>query len=283
MIPPLHVDRRAAAPAAADTTLVPSRHGARTASLPVVMLHGWGMNLGAFDLLRGQLAAERETWAIDLPGHGHSPWWSDAARFEPQQAAVLAALPPRCVLLGWSFGAKLAMALAAAEPARIAALVLVSATPKFAQSPDWTHAMAPEQMRAFRTVLEQDWESTLQDFVWLQLRGSRNAEAARATLEAALAAQGGPDAVALRSGLDLLDTLDLRPLAPHIRQPALIVSGQHDRVTSPAAARWLADALPDARLFEVPRAGHAPFVSHHEEVGEAVRTFLATLPPEARA
>lgn len=271
MTPALHVDRRLATSAA------------QAAALPVVMLHGWGMNLGAFDLLRGQLGAEHETWAIDLPGHGRSPWWPDAARFEVQQAAVLAALPPRCVLLGWSFGAKLALALAAAEPARVAALVLVSATPKFSQSPDWVHAMAPEQMCAFRAVLGQDWESTLQDFVWLQLRGSRNAEMARTTLEAALAAQGGPDPVALRSGLDLLDTLDLRLLVPRIRQPVLIVSGQHDRVTSPGAARWLAESLPDARLLEVPRAGHAPFVSHHEEVGAAVRDFLAGLPPEARA
>ncbi len=269
----LHVERR---PRAAETDGMP-----RGAGLPVVMLHGWGMNLRVFDLLRDEIATTHETWAVDLPGHGASPWRNDAARFEAQQQAVLAVLPPRCVLVGWSFGAKLAIALATAHPPRVAALVLIAATPRFAQGADWQHGLDPRSMQAFRTVLEQDWQQTLSDFVWLQLRGSRHAEAAQRVLEAALAAQGAPRTEALRSGLDLLDHVDLRAQVARITQPVLLVSGQNDRVTPPAAARWMAERLPQAQLLEVARAGHAPFVSHHEEVGAALRAFLARLPPEA--
>lgn len=265
---PLHVERRASS---------------RPDPLPVVMLHGWGMNLRVFDLLRAELGDERETWAVDLPGHGRSPWSNDAMEFAAQRDAVIAVLPPRCVLLGWSFGAKLALDIAVREPARVAALALLCASPKFARSADWPQGMDNEALRAFRTILEQDWQRTLSDFVWLQLRGSRNAEDAQQVLQSALAAQGAPRLEALRNGLALLGDTDLRALVPRVSQPALVVCGQNDRVTSPAAAGWLAQHLPDARLVEIARAGHAPFVSHPQEVGAALREFLATLPQPVTA
>jgi pimeloyl-[acyl-carrier protein] methyl ester esterase len=260
----------------------PLRDAGGVANLPIVMLHGWGMNLRVFDLLRAELSAH-ETWAIDLPGHGRSPWWPEAADFEVQKAAVLAALPPRCVLVGWSFGAKLAISIAATRPQRVAALVLLAASPKHLQSPDWPHGMEPQALRAFRTVLEQDWQRTLDDFIALQLRGSRNAEEAQRVIGAALASQGAPRLEALQAGLDLLGTVDLRSEAASIRQPTLIVAGSNDRVTPPGAARWLAEQIPGSRLLGLPRAGHAPFVSHAAETGAAVRSFLAQLPPERAA
>jgi pimeloyl-[acyl-carrier protein] methyl ester esterase len=94
-------------------------------------------------------------------------------------------------------------------------------------------------------------------------------------MEAALAGQGAPHPDALRNGLDLLDGLDLRPRIPEITQPVLVISGQNDRVTPPGAALWLAQVLPDAQLVAIPRAGHAPFVSHCADVAVAVQDFLA--------
>jgi pimeloyl-[acyl-carrier protein] methyl ester esterase len=234
------------------------------------------MNSRVFDPLRADLD-QYQTWAVDLPGHGRSPWWPEAAGFQVQQQAVLTALPPRCVLLGWSLGAKLAIAIAATTPERVRALVLVSASPKFAQGPDWPHGMAPQAQRAFDAALAQDWQQTLQDFIALQLRGSRHAEASRAVIEAALAAQGAPRREALLAGMALLDSTDLRALAARVTQSTLIITGQNDRVTPPGAARWLAAAMPDARLVEIPRAGHAPMISHHAEVAAEMRRFTASL------
>ncbi|MEJ0098992.1 MAG: pimeloyl-ACP methyl ester esterase BioH [Pseudomonadota bacterium] len=263
----LHVERQASTPSDAAASL----------RLPIVMLHGWGMNLRVFDLLRTDLAAF-ETWAIDLPGHGRSPWWPEAARFEVQQQAVLDALPQRCVLVGWSFGAKLALAIAAAEPRRVAGLVLLAASPKFARSEDWPHGMEKQALRAFDAVLAQDWRRTLQDFIALQLRGSRGAEQAQQVIESALAAQGAPRREALVAGMALLDSIDLRAQVPRLTQPTLLVAGRNDRVTPPGAAQWLARELPHASLVEIARAGHAPMVSHHAEVAAAMNDFLSGLP-----
>jgi pimeloyl-[acyl-carrier protein] methyl ester esterase len=94
-------------------------------------------------------------------------------------------------------------------------------------------------------------------------------------MTAALSAQGAPQPAALAAGLALLGSVDLRTQVGRIQQLSLIITGQHDRVTSPEAARWLAAAMPHAQLVEVPRAGHAPLVSHHTEVAAAMREFLA--------
>lgn len=267
MSPALHLERTA---------------GAGAGTPPLVMLHGWGMNLRVFDALRADLA-DHDSWAIDLPGHGRSPWWPQAAGFEAQRDAVLAMLPPRAVLVGWSFGAKLALSIAATHAERVAALVLIAATPKHLQSADWPQGMAPESLQAFRSALEQDWQHTLEDFVALQLRGSSAAEAARQSILAALLEHGAPQPESLRAGLALLGTVDLRAAVAGISAPALLIAGANDRVTPPAAARWLAQTLPDAELIEVPRAGHAPLVSHHALVAAAVRQFLARVKAQVAA
>ncbi len=256
--PRLHAESRRAAPAAA---------------LPVVLLHGWGMNLRVFDPLRAQMN-DRDTLAVDLPGHGLSPWWPQAADFDVLCSAVIDVLPPRCTLVGWSLGAKIALALAAQHPARIASLVLIAVTPKFAHAADWPHGMQPEPMRAFRTVLEQDWAQTLEDFIWLQVRGSQDADAVAAALSQGLRAHGAPRREALLAGMQLLADVDLRPLIPQVTQRTLILSGRNDRVTPPGAAQWLAQTLPDATLHLLPRAGHAPHLSHTAEVAHAVQAFL---------
>jgi pimeloyl-[acyl-carrier protein] methyl ester esterase len=264
----LHVDRRVASSSAAPAP-----------TAPLVCLHGWGMNLRVFDPLRDALADERDSWAIDLLGHGRSGWNAARADFSAQVDDVLAVLPPRCVLLGWSLGAKLALELTLRAPERIQALVLVAATPCFAQSPDWEHGMDARALQAFRAVLAQDWQRTLNDFIWLQLRGSRHAEAAQQQLQQALATHGAPHPEALQRGMELLGHVDLRARLSQVMQPALLIAGQHDRVTPPGAAHWMSQALPDARLITVARAGHAPFASHHDEVLVALRDFLAELPP----
>lgn len=49
---------------------------------------------------------------------------------------------------------------------------------------------------------------------------------------------------------------DLRALAPQVTAPTLVMAGEQDLVRPPRLARELTDALPDAALLEMPRAGH---------------------------
>ncbi len=242
---------------------------------PLVCLHGWAMNLRVFDGLAAGLADAHEVITLDLPGHGRSAWHDAFDSFDAWVDAVAAQLPARCTLLGWSLGGQLAIELAARLPGRVEKLVLVSTTPCFVGSDEWPQGLAPEVFVRFRDELARDPRRCVADFLDLQLRGSAGADAARASLAQALATQGEAEPRALRTGLALLEHDDLRRRAAALRLPLLVIAGEHDRITPPAASEWLAAQVPHARLHVLRRAAHLPFVSHAAEVLALLRPFLA--------
>jgi pimeloyl-ACP methyl ester carboxylesterase len=67
--------------------------------------------------------------------------------------------------------------------------------------------------------------------------------------------------------------IDLRHTLPHITVPALVLVGEHDRMTPPAAAVALAGALPNGRLEVIERAGHFPMMEAHEEFNRRLEGF----------
>ena len=73
-------------------------------------------------------------------------------------------------------------------------------------------------------------------------------------------------------GLAELMEVDLRHALPRANVPALVVVGEHDRVTPPAAAIELAGELPDARLVVIAGAGHLPMLERPVELDE-IRPF----------
>jgi pimeloyl-[acyl-carrier protein] methyl ester esterase len=215
--------------------------------------------------------------AVDLPGHGRSAW--SPGRGTPAEQAwlihsTLASVSNRYSLLGWSLGGQIALDLAAAMPGQIDRLVLVAATPRFAQSPDWPYGMQPAVITKLATQLRQDYRQTVSDFLELQVRGSIEGTGVLDQLRHALFVHGQAQPGALEAGLNTLATSDLRPTLSHVRTPTLVIGGQNDRITAPAASRALAQALPDARYVEMRRAAHAPFLSHRSEFAALVDRFL---------
>lgn len=250
---------------------------------PLLLLHGWGMNLRVFDPLAETLAATHRVIAMDLAGHGRSAWPATGEGFDPrdfdaQARAIADLLPPRCVVTGWSLGGQYALALARLVPEKVRALVLLATTPRFVRAPDWAHGLDAAMLDTFAAQLARNWQATLAEFLALQVRGSREAAEVLGSLRAALTVHGDPRPEALAAGLDHLRDNDLRAAAPGIDVPALAIAGQHDRVTPPGAAQWLAEAMPRGRAATLPRAGHAPFLSHPGETRELIGAFLAELP-----
>jgi pimeloyl-[acyl-carrier protein] methyl ester esterase len=264
----------------------------------LVLLHGWGLNLRVWDRLAAALRPHLRVIALDLPGHGRSDWHPERASLEEQAAQVaqtIAGISPRYSLLGWSFGAQIALRLAAQERGAGAGnggggtalerLVLIAATPRFSAGPDWPHGNPPERLEEQAAALRRNYRQMVGDFLELQVRGSAAGAAALAQLRAALFAHpkeaAGPSLEALARDLELLRDTDLRPWLARLTFPTLVIAGQYDRVTLPAASQALAQALPRARYVEIRRAAHAPFLSHLPELAELLTGFLLPRPPSA--
>src|SRR5258708_6673477 len=105
--------------------------------------------------------------ADDLPGHGRSDWDAGASRGAAQAWRVhetLAPLTQRYTLLGWSLGGQFALDLAAALPAGIERLVLISTTPKFVAEPGWRCGAPPGMLWRLLPQLQSAGQHTLRAF-----------------------------------------------------------------------------------------------------------------------
>jgi pimeloyl-[acyl-carrier protein] methyl ester esterase len=236
---------------------------------PLVLLHGWGMNLRVFDPLRDALAAHFTVTALDLPGHGRSPWPQSLS--SAQLLALLGAQLPRGgTLAGWSLGGQLCMQLAADPALDVRRLVLIASTPRFVSGADWPHGLAAQTVEQFAAQLARDPEATVASFLELQVRGSAASGTVLQSLTRSLREHGRAQPAALAFGLQQLQQNDLRAAARQLSMAALVIAGEYDRVTPPGAAAELSRLLPCAALRLLRRAGHAPFLSHRDDVVAAV-------------
>jgi len=254
---PLHVDTRGHGP-------------------PLVLLHGWAMHSGIWGGLVADLARRHRVHAVDLPGHGFSapePSFTIEGVVRSLDAAFAAERSPLTVI-GWSLGGQIALVWALAHPERIARLVLVAATPRFVTGDGWEHAMPGETLQRFGDELGVAWKATVLRFLTLQMRGSEHGHATLAAMRAELFARGEPSPHTLTEALAVLSTTDLRADVGRIAQPALVIAGDRDTLTPATAGEWLAAAMENGRCARIDGAAHAPFLSHPDEFGKAIRGFL---------
>lgn len=239
----------------------------------LVLLHGWGLHGGIWGELPAQLARDFHVMTPDLPGHGRSGIGPGPLTLQSMTDRIVKLIAAPAILVGWSLGGFVAMDAALRHPARVNGLVLVGATPKFVQSPDWSAGMLPEVFAGFAGSLRQDYRGTLQRFLSLQGGSDETGRTLIKRLRYKLFAHGEPSPQALTGGLAILEHSDLRPRLPEIDAPTLIVQGTHDRLVSPSAGEFLARQIRGARLLSVAGAGHAPFLSQPDAFLAALRGF----------
>ncbi|MBS0346343.1 MAG: alpha/beta fold hydrolase [Proteobacteria bacterium] len=240
-------------------------------SRDLVLLHGWGLSSTVWKPLAATLSGTFTLHTPDLPGHGSAApvgpslnEWADA---------LLPRIPEGAVLVGWSLGAQLALHLAQQAPERVTKLVLIGASPRFVQADDWPAALPGATLTAFRQDFDSTPDATQRRFVALQSFGDNARKAVAATLADSLTSADEVHKGALADGLGLLAEIDLRALVPGICQPVRLLHGSEDKLMPVAAAEWLADTLPDARLTVFGQCGHAPFLSRAEECATLIEGF----------
>ena len=249
---------------------------------PLVLLHGWAMHGGVFALLVERLRERHRLFIVDLPGHGRSR--DSAVPLAPEACAeAIAARVPRAPWCGWSLGGLVALHAAATRPDAVRGLVMLCASPRFVRGDGtgddgWKYGMSAEVFRDFATGLRSDYRATLDRFIALEAFGSDDARGELRTLRAEVFSRGEPAAHVLADGLELLETADLRDELPKLAVPSLWIAGRRDRLVDPRAMRAAAGMAPDAKFAVVEHGGHAPFLTHADEVAALLDGFMQELP-----
>lgn len=241
-----------------------------------MLLHGWGMNGAVWQSITADLAAAGfRVGLVDLPGFGHSTPLP-GARLAELAEAVLAEVQAPTHLLGWSLGGLVATQMALLAPERVASLVTVASSPAFQAAEGWG-GIKPEVLSQFGEQLAADLPRTLERFLALQAMGSATAREDVRVLRAAIAQSPAPDAEALADGLAILREADLRSRVAGIRSPWLRLYGRLDGLV-PARTVAQVDAMaPQSQSVILPKASHAPFISHREQTLSELKRFYLTL------
>ncbi len=243
---------------------------------PVIMLHGFGSSLHAWDGLAAELEGGWRVVRLDLPGFGLTGPDPAGDYSDARAHAVIAALMDslglrRATILGSSMGGRIAWSFAAAEPARVARLVLLA--------PDGFVSFGREYGRAPRVpLLLRALPYTMPDF--LLRRGLAPAYGDPASLTPELFARyrdmllapGVRAAIVDRTGQSVLQPPE--PLLAGIMAPTLLVWGERDRMIPASHAEDYLRIMPHARAVVLPDIGHVPMEEAPGALADALRAFL---------
>ena len=191
----------------------------------------------------------------------------DGARsIDTAVAQILSAMPQRAILLGFSLGGIVALAVAKAAPDRVAGLILIGSTPR---------PVDPDQHGVRRAEVARARAEGLQVYVWTSLLQRYFADPTERRHDALLLDMAtdvdrfeNETALALSRG-------DARTWLGDLDMPVLIAGGKSDRINPPTVQIEMAAALPDATLVLLANAGHFTPLEQPKALASHVATWLA--------
>ena len=237
-----------------------------------MLVHPFPMDSRFWQSLRSRLNWPGEVIAPDLPGFGAAPrrpgWSIDDAASELLELLRTHADGSRGVVCGLSMGGYVALAAAAREPERLAAVVL--ADTRAEADTDEARAARHAGMATIRTGGTAPF---LAELLPRLVAGEHALSEARPIAE-----DQGADAL-----IDALSALAQRPSRvgqlARMEMPARVIVGGADAVTPLEAARSMADRLPRGQLHVLPGAGHLSAI----DAPEAFAAVLHSLRDELAA
>ena len=182
----------------------------------LVLLHGWGMNQGVWQLVQPELEAlySGEVRSLDLPGFGNSATCPNPYTLHDAAALLSDQLKPQSILMGWSLGGLFALYIAKHWPEKVSKVILVASTPFFAETRAG-RASKQRYLTQFKEQLVNQREKTIERFLAIQAMGSESARDDIKQLKQLLNQYNAPKIEALSAGLDILQNEDLRALFAH--------------------------------------------------------------------
>ena len=134
--------------------------------------------------------------------------------------------------------------------------------------------MKADVLEAFYTVLLEDAEGTLIRFLSLQCKGSDTIKDDIRALKELVHFHGIPAKQALRGGLEILQSVDLREELRNIQCPTLHVFGERDHLIPVGVSDAIAALQPESQSAVIKGVAHLPFLSAPDLFMKACNDFL---------
>lgn len=240
--------------------------------VPVVLVHAVGVDLTYWDRQIDALRGTHDVVAFDLPGHGRSPgtpadWTLDnAAECLGHVIRGLGAGPAH--LVGLSVGGMISQALALAQPGLVRSLTLIDTAAAFAEP--GRIAMRDRAGAARRGGMAAVLQTTIKRWFTAdtELHRPDLVDRVSKTLLA-------DDPLVHAAMWDMIAELDLVSHLHRIACPTLILVGEFDPSSPPAAARVLQENIGGAEMHIIAEASHMAPLEKPDVINAHLIRFLA--------
>jgi pimeloyl-ACP methyl ester carboxylesterase len=250
------------------------------AGAPLLHIHGSAFGYRNFEKMTPLMARQFEVIDFDLPGYGDSvgaPATPDFPGFAKLVRDLIVSLGyERVHVHGTSFGAMIALTLAASHPEVVDRLVLSCFLARYDR--------AARMMRATwkRAALEigMDAVADLTSVAGFA-RSFYERPGADAQLAAMRVAFAKNTPQAFVAGTEMIERTDLSSHLDRVRAPTLLLGGDEDNMTpfSPAASgvgfAQIRERLSDVRLEVLPQCGHYLVIEQPERAAELIVEHLS--------
>lgn len=262
---------------------------------PLLLLHGWGASSRYWFTTQAQLADIRACYALDLPGFGESAPLRAPGSVERLAAVVIEAADALGLaqfdLNGHSFGAWVAVYLAAHWPARVRNLVVTALGVRRSAAERAAIGLAhgPAELAV---ELAQPWINA-----WRPWLGSCKPLAEfvlgappvarllagwyldQVPTDERLLSEGIADFVRMDLGAHLacvasIGAPELVGALRSIQAPGLFIGGERDRVAPPDDLVAAAELTPRSQTVLLEHCGHVPMIEQPAAYHAALRSFL---------
>ena len=235
---------------------------------PLLLIHGVGMQADFWSVLLPRLEQQFSLTVIDLPGHGDSPRLNMSnptlADYSDTLAELLAASTERCIVIGHSMGALIALDLAVRHTRYVAGVGVLNGV--YRRSADAQEAIG-------KRVAELSTPNTIDDAATLRRWFGETPTGADAHAAAAcrrwLASKdraGYLDAYRVFATSDAPSDEALRGIAI----PALVMTGSAEPNSTPAMASGMSRLICDAHCVIIDGARHMMPLTHRDAVNKAI-------------
>jgi pimeloyl-ACP methyl ester carboxylesterase len=194
------------------------------------------------------------------------PIVADKPELEACAAQVLAQAPEKFIILGTSFGGRVALEVAFAAPQRVQGLVVIGAGAGVAADPSAGFRRA-ERLRG------SEFENVVTEMAGMvsHMPGA-NGPKTRALFVAMAYETGG--ALMARQSEALARRKDLCPRLSEITCPALMLWGREDQFSPAADGLKMSTALLHGHYAEISECGHFPSLEASEETADLLLHWL---------
>lgn len=263
-------------------------------SIPIILLHGWGLNSAIWQPLIANLPTEFtdnfHVITIDLPGFGSNV----NKKISPYSLLnicqhITNTVEQPAIFLGWSLGGLVATEMALMYPEKVLGLITVASTPRFLEQRSekvvedkvldqliWP-GIKPRVLDVFHQQLQVGVKKTINGFLKLQAMGSPHVRQDIKQINQLVFQHDMANKETLDESLRLLETSDYRLKLKDIKQPFLRLYGSADSLVPKSVIEQVAKLTKnnsEQHIFD--RASHAPFISHVDDFTQVLTHWLLT-------